>query len=462
MKQVISVTGMHCRSCEVLLEENISEIAGVRKVFASTKKRQVTVYGENLNKSQIINAIEGSGYQMSREDLPWISFNRKFLKELLAAIGIFLGLYVFGKVLGLEKILIPGSSATSSLLAVFTIGVTAGLSTCMAIVGGLVLGISARHSEKHPNATPAQKFRPHLFFNLGRIVSYFVLGGAIGAFGSVFRLSGTLLGVVTIFIGLVMIGLGIQLLELFPKLSNGFSLPKGFSRLFKFKDRSKKEYSHLNSMILGALTFFLPCGFTQAMQVYAMTTGSFWQGALIMGVFAMGTTPGLLGVGGITSFLGKGKFSGLFFKFVGIVVIFLAIFNISNGYNLAGFNFNFNKEVPKTEDNSWRIISAPKPNSVGGGAVTPDLQILKAAYEPATILTPKEFTVNVGKPVRLEILAKADGEGCMGSVMIPGLANEPQFFQKDETAAFEFTPQRVGKYRITCAMGIQAGIINVK
>ncbi|NCP77121.1 sulfite exporter TauE/SafE family protein [bacterium] len=41
----------------------------------------------------------------------------------------------------------------------------------------------------------------------------------------------------------------------------------------------------------GALTFFLPCGFTLAMQAYAITTGSFITGALTMMAFALGTAP---------------------------------------------------------------------------------------------------------------------------------------------------------------------------
>jgi hypothetical protein len=213
-------------------------------------------------------------------------------------------------------------------------------------------------------------------------------------------------------------------------------------------------------MVLGALTFFLPCGFTQAMQVYAVTTGSFVRGALIMGVFAIGTTPGLLGVGGLTSLIKRGKFSNLFFKFVGLTVIALSFFNIGNGFNLTGINLSPANTETKTDD-TWRIVSGPKSSSESG-AIKPDLQIIKGVYDPQTILTPKEYTVNVGKPVRFEILAKEDGEGCMGSVMIPGLANEPQFFQKAQTVIFEFTPQKTGKFRITCAMGLQAGTIIVK
>lgn len=464
MKQVLNVKGMHCRSCEVALEESLTELKGVRKVFASTKKGQVTVYGDGFVKDDIITAIKKAGYSIGQEDLPWINLNRAYLKDFTIALVLFLSLYLFGKALGVEKILTPGSSATSSLLVVFTIGLTAGLSTCMALVGGLVLGISARYSEKHPTATPLQKFRPHIFFNLGRVISYFVLGGAIGLFGSVFRLSNALLGVLTIIIGVVMVGLGIQLLEVFPKFSNRFTLPKFLAKWFRIKDRTNKEYSNFNAAILGGLTFFLPCGFTQAMQVYAITTGSFLRAALIMSVFAIGTTPGLLGVGGLTAYLGKGKYAGLFFKFIGLVVIAMAIFNITSGYNLTGFILNLQKENPATEGgDTWRIISAPKTSSdPQNGAVNPELQIIKAVYDTSSILTPKEFTVSVGKPVRFEVLAKEDGEGCMGSIMIPGLAGEPQFFQKDQTVTFEFTPKRTGKFRITCAMGLQAGIINVR
>jgi sulfite exporter TauE/SafE len=159
---------------------------------------------------------------------------------------------------------------------VLIVGLTAGISTCMALVGGLVLGISARFSEKHPEASPAQKFRPHIFFIIGRIISYFILGGVIGLLGKAFQLSGPSLGFLTIIVGVVMLILGAQLTEIFPRLSNGgLTLPSSISKFLGIKKHHQKEYSHTNSVLTGALTFFLPCGFTQAMQLYAMSTGKF-------------------------------------------------------------------------------------------------------------------------------------------------------------------------------------------
>ncbi|MDR2416217.1 MAG: sulfite exporter TauE/SafE family protein [Candidatus Peribacteria bacterium] len=39
------------------------------------------------------------------------------------------------------------------------------------------------------------------------------------------------------------------------------------------------------------MTFFVPCGFTFAMQLYAMQTGSFLSGGVVMLLFAVGTLP---------------------------------------------------------------------------------------------------------------------------------------------------------------------------
>ena len=63
-------------------------------------------------------------------------------------------------------------SNLNSFPVVFLLGLTAGISTCMALIGGLVLGISTRFAEKHPHLSGKNKFIPHLYFNLGRIIFF--------------------------------------------------------------------------------------------------------------------------------------------------------------------------------------------------------------------------------------------------------------------------------------------------
>lgn len=451
MKEIIYVKGMHCRSCEVLIEDKVKAVSGVKKVFASTKKKIAVVYGEDYDRNKVVSAIQGAGYEVGQEDLPFVTKNRQSLLDLFLGILIALSLvWLFG-VLNIEKILTPSSFAGSNYAVIFVIGITAGLSTCMALVGGLVLGISARHAEKHPEASPLQNFRPHIFFNLGRILIFFVLGGIVGQLGAIFKISNVTLGIITILVGLVMLVLGIQLTEMFPRFSNFLTLPKFFSKIIGTQ-KVRSEYGHFKSFLLGGLTFFLPCGFTQAMQVYAVSTGSFLSGALIMSVFALGTTPGLLSVGGLASVIKKGSVSGLFFKTIGALLVILAFYNISNGASFSGLNLEIYNPTEKQES-----------QSSSAGPINPaDVQLVKATYSPDNVLTPNEFNVNAGKPVRFEVFAEEDGQGCMGSVMITGLVNEPQFFQKGKTVIFEFTPKKSGKYKITCAMGIKAGTINVQ
>lgn len=451
MKQVVEVKGMHCRSCEILIEDELKKIPGVKKAHANTKRSEAAVYSDaEISKEEIANAVKVAGYEVGKADLPFIRATYRDLSFIVISFVVLGLLYILATQLGLAKALSFGSAGPSTSLAViFTIGVTAGLSSCMALVGGLVLGASARYAEKHPNATPTQKFRPHLFFNLGRIISFFVLGGLIGELGSFLKLSSNFTGYFMIAVGLFMLLLGIQLLEIFPRFTNIFTLPKGISKLLGLDKATGAEYSHKNSMILGALTFFLPCGFTQAMQVYAISTGSFVSGAMVMGVFALGTTPGLLSVGGLTSVLKKGGFAEFFYKFIGVLVIILALYNLSNGLTLSGLKNYFQNRIQTTSQ------GGSMPITVG------DVQVAKATYDQENILTPKKFVFKVGQPARIEIYAKDNGSGCMGSIMIPNLVNQPQFFVKDKTVVLEFTPKNTGKYTLTCAMGVPAGQIEI-
>ena len=608
-KTVVPIKGMHCRSCELLIEDELKNIPGVKKVDVSHKKACAEVYYNNsqLKVEDIDKAVQNAGYQVGFSEKPPI-FSAKvddYMDIIYAAIVLFF-LFILVDGLGFSKFFAVNPGHPSNLLTVALIGLTAGFSTCMALIGGIVLGVSARFSQSHLGASAIEKFKPHLFFNLGRIVSYTILGGAIGLLGSFFQFSGTSLGLVTAAVALVMLTLGLQLTGLFPRLKNiSFTLPKGISKLLGIKDRSEKEYSHKNSFLMGASTFFLPCGFTQAMQLYAVSTGSFVQGAAIMGIFALGTAPGLLSVGGLTAAI-KGTFAQKFFKFAGVVVSLLAFFNLNNGLNLLGTNpFNdlgnrinayaasdknsgakvengvqvvrmdqtasgyspnsftvtvgipvrwiINSKDPntcassivssklnvrqslhpgeniieftpkevgtikfscsmgmytgsfnvvekgsnndQTNNNDVQVLAAntaptlgqPAANgscgSGGGGCgcgggkaqaakvgveVTPipaknenGIQILKTVYTSDADISPYEFTVKAGKPVRMEVDVKDEGSGCMSTIYIPELTDNPQFLEKGKTLVFEFTPDKPGKYPITCAMGVPRGTITV-
>ena len=122
-----------------------------------------------------------------------------------------------------------------------------------------------------------------ILYNLGRLISYTFLGGLVGLIGSVINVSEVVNGLIIILDSIIMLLISLNMLNIIK-----FKLPK----LIKFKNRIKTS----NSFIIGLLNGLMPCGPLQAMQVYALSTGSFFKGALSMFLFCLGTIPLMLGI----------------------------------------------------------------------------------------------------------------------------------------------------------------------
>ncbi len=446
-KITVPIKGMHCHSCEMLVEDKLSKVSGVKKVNVDYRKGQAEIECESgLNQNQIKDAVNAAGYVVGKDEKPsFLSKNLNDYKDLGFAVAALLAIYFVLADLGLTHINISTSNP-SGLSVVLLVGLTAGVSSCMALIGGLILGISASHAETHPEATTLQKFRPHLFFNLGRVLGFGLLGGILGAAGSALRLSVTANGVITILVGLLMLILGFQLIGIFPWLNvtNRFALPKKLGRMLGIKET--KEYDHWHTAVLGMLTFFLPCGFTQAMQVYAISTGNFVSGALVMGTFALGTVPGLLSVGGLTSVI-KGSFSGKLFKVVGLAVIFFGLFNMHNGFTLTGWN-----NLTLNSSNSY-VAKNSDPNV----QLQDGVQVIHMT-ESASGYSPNVFTIQKGIPVRW-IINATDPYSCASAVVSQQLGIDQQLKPGENT--IEFTPKETGSISFSCSMGMYTGAFNV-
>ncbi len=450
-KKEVPIKGMHCASCELLITEELEAIPGVEKAHVSLKTNSATITStERIPGYLIVAAIESAGYEVGEEtnDKPVVTRNRRIWKDVAIGGILVLTLMVVFKIFGMDKLLAITTNSSSTGAMALLVGLTAGFSTCMALIGGLVLSVASKYAENHPSESASQKFRPHLIFNLGRVVSFVVLGGLIGAIGSAFSLKGSMLGFLTIIVGVVMLVLGLQLTEAFPRITKGFTLPSRLAKKLGIKQRGDREYSHKNAFLMGAATFFLPCGFTQAMQLLAVSTGSPTQAAIIMGAFAIGTAPGLLSLGGLTSVV-KGVFAKRFFRIVGVVVVAMALINLSNGYNLMGLNRFFdNLKLPA------RTQTVSKQDSVGS-------VFLNTSYTLTKDITPSTFTAKVGQKTTLIVDVKENGQGCMSTIMIIGLDDTPQYLKKGEKLELTFTPTKAGTYTIACAMGIPRGTITV-
>lgn len=317
----------------------------------------------------------------------------------------------------------------------FLVGLSAGISTCLALVGGLVLGLAANYAKDHQSASALDKFKPHLYFNLGRIISFFILGGLLGLIGQTFKISSLANSALTLFVGFVILLLGFKILEIFPILNRiKLSLPASLSRKIKTN----------NSFLLGSLSFFLPCGFTQAMQIYALGSGHFIDGAIIMSLFALGTVPGLLSLGGLASFFSRHK-SRIFPLVTGSIVIIFALINISNGFKLLKINSEslFNNYFKLKQ-------SQTEPNAENNNS---ELQTIKM-IESGNGYSPNTFTLKKGRPVRWIIDAQAP-YSCASALIVPQLNIDKQLKQGENI--IEFTPNIKGQIKFSCSMGMYSG-----
>lgn len=325
------ITGTHCASCVVLTESVLGDVTGVTAVKTSLQKQTVEVTGDFGTQTPeeiaaaLTKTVAPHGYALSMEKqhalVRWQEF-RFALPIALGFILLFLGLQKLGIVN-----LISGGEVTYG--TAFVIGVIASLSTCMAVVGGLVLSVSANFAKE------GDAIKPQIFFHAGRLLSFFILGGVIGMLGSAFSFGITGTFVMGMVVGLVMLVLGLNLLEIFSWTKKvQMVLPAGVAK----RVHRVQQFNHrFTPLLIGVATFFLPCGFTQSMQLYTLTTGSFLSGALLMLVFALGTLPVLA----LISFSSLGQKSaarsGVFYKTAGLIVLFFAFFNIVNSLAAIGW-----------------------------------------------------------------------------------------------------------------------------
>ncbi len=344
-KYIFHVSGMHCKACVLLTESELNELPYITSARTNLDGNTVEVIGDFSDKTQeavaeeLTKILSKHGYGLSVEKViknkNWGDF-----KFAVPIVIVFIILFILLQKAGLVNLI---NTSKVSYGTAFIVGIIASHSSCLADVGGLLLSMSATFAkEGDPSSKEirisyygASRTKPHFLFHVGRLISFFILGGVIGAIGSVFSLSFLATFILSIVVGVVMLILGINLLDVFhftKKLQP--ATPKFFSK--HALGISKLNHS-LTPLLVGVATFFLPCGFTQSMQIYTLSTGSFLKGGLTMLAFALGTLPVLALISFSSFSIKNSSKAGIFFKSAGLIVILFALFNIINSLVAIGF-----------------------------------------------------------------------------------------------------------------------------
>lgn len=198
--------------------------------------------------------------------------------------------------------------AESPYLLLFLSGLVGGFGHCLGMCGPIVAAVSLSRSDP-------RVLRPHLLYHLGRILTYSLLGGAVGLAGSLATVSIPIRPIqkaILVGTGVGIVLMGLSLSGLFGgrfRWETGGDLPAPFSRLLRVVSESRGPGAFLP---LGLLLGLLPCGLVYTALLTAAGTAmestvpaaAFLRGFLAMALFGLGTAPSLLLLGKTVGALG--------------------------------------------------------------------------------------------------------------------------------------------------------------
>jgi uncharacterized protein len=330
-----------------------------------------------------------------------------------------------------------------SVASAFLIGLVAASSSCLAVTGGLLLATAAKYSERiGPHATRRARIVPIALFIVGRVVAYAALGALIGQIGNALAPSPTVSGIITLAAAALMLVIGLDMLKLLPSWAKRF-VPRAPAAVSRRIMRSESSVHAAAPLLLGAGTFFLPCGFTQALQLYALATASPIAGALTLGSFALGTAPALFALGYFAGAL-KGNSGRFLFRLAGAAIVLLGAVNFRNGANLLGWPPASRADVGPVVQSDGRPgwVTPGEPYSVA-------MAIGPGGYSPSSLEVP------AGAKVIWRIDA-THAAGCAMAIVSRSLGIQQYLSAGDNEISFT-APERPGTYSFSCPMGMYRG-----
>jgi sulfite exporter TauE/SafE/copper chaperone CopZ len=420
----LQISGMTCANCENRIEKKLRNTSGVQnaKVSYNSGKALVTYDASLISLVELIAIVDKLGYKTTTGSLGQDSIRVAGFLVIVAA------LYIVLQHFGILNMLVPSQVANAEMAygMLFVIGLMTSVH-CLAMCGGINLSQCVSRGLNSP-----------LLYSLGRVISYTAIGFVVGALGSVIDFSAAMQGILKLVAGIIMIIMGINLLGIFPWLRKlNPRMPQVIAkRVSAEKSKSKSP------LIVGLLNGFMPCGPLQAMQIYALSTGSPVTGALSMLLFSLGTVPLTFSLGAFSSMLGQ-KFTRKATIAGATLVVVLGMSMFTDGWSLTGFD-TLAPEPPKVES---------KEPAKG----KEDVQIINStlsSYQYPSI------TVKAGIPVKWLINAPLGSiNGCNNRILIREYGIEHTF--KIGENVIEFTPAQTGKFLYTCWMGMIRATITV-
>lgn len=447
------IIGIHCKSCKELIENEVDLLPGVKEISLDLKTyiAEINFDEKIISEYEIIKTIENLNYEVEeisrgvKNSIDKKSSDLKINSNIIVGgvllIMIGLAYYVVSK-LGAFELMGRLNESQIGYPLIFLIGLLASFH-CVGMCGGIVMAYTTRYCSSKGNKKSFSW--PHLSYNLGRLLSYTLVGMLLGGIGSFFAVNDLFIGLITLIAGLFMIAVGLSLItkhSILEKITG--ILPSSFARMFSNQLHTSRPRA---PFVIGFLTGFMPCGPLQAMQIYSLASGSAINGGLSMAAYALGTVPLMFGFGNIISLFSQSRLRQVI-KFSGIIVIILGLLTIYRSFGSFGSFGMENQNHINSKAESEGVVPKTSLNSNLNTTSNFNYQIAKMdltnqGYSPSTL------TVKKGIPVKWVINANKT-TGCTKEILFPAF-DIKKTIQSGENI-IEFTPKAAGTYKFSCGM----------
>lgn len=310
---------------------------------------------------------------------------------------------------------------------------------CVGMCGPLIVGYTAKHA-----ASGVRSYVSHLLYGVGKTLSYTVIGGLFGAFGSVIAFTPFAQGMVGVAAGLFLLLFGLHMLNVIPALRH-FQIK---TPAFLLRFVGKEVHKHHNPFAIGLLNgLMIICGPLQAMYVMAAGTGSWSEGATLLFFFGLGALPLMLGFGFLASLL-SASLTPKLLKASGVIVMVLGAVMLNRGLAVTGLGLDLNTLVV-------RASALVFPKQADDNSAAEQTIVMDVSQDG---FSPNQFTLRKGVPVNWVINGKELNE-CNRGIIVPKY--DIKISVQPGTQTVHFIPKETGVVSWSCSMGMIPGSFNI-
>ena len=474
--RTIRIGGMTCVNCQNRIEKKLKSLAGIEDaaVDYAAGTAKVTYDEAAIAPASITSAIESLGYTTEG--------NQKAALQVIGVLAIILALASLLRMFSVSSLAasFPLAEAGMGYGMLLVIGLLTSVH-CVAMCGGINLSqslgtvsseqgavsrdrgvktdvnqsdLQVNYETRHPNphcslfTAHCSLLLPGVLYNAGRLLSYTAVGVVVGALGSVITISDHFRNMALLLAGLLMALMGLNMLGLFPALRR---FTPRMPQFLTHKINGQK--AGRGPLVIGILNGFMPCGPLQAMQLYALSTGSPIRGGVSMFLFCIGTIPLMFALGATGGILSGGAassvkgsaFSRRAMQTGAVLVAAMGVVMFTNGLSGAGFDRPLNRASARTEGGAFEPV------------IRNGVQIINSTLFPNRY---PAITVQQGIPVRWTINAPQGSiNGCNSRFIIREYGIQHTFSPGDNV--IEFRPEKAGRFSYSCWMSMIRSTITV-